>query len=636
VNAYWKKPGDSRFVAIPNSAFRVEVEDLQFAPATFGFPTDVAGTDNVALIIYRSASFSVKSISQSTTVPGATNTITASFKPQFPLTGSKGSTITISGLLGSVTPDSTIKLLNAGALFNSTAQWAAKTGSLILTVAPGQTVSASVETIIKFDLDNPTIPQTGPSMIQISALGDVPISSAGMTLGSGNGAPLKVIASTFILAQIGQSSNAPGALNTITVSIEPGAILSKIRGSSITLVGVKGTATPSTDALPVNMSVSDAVVFTTPSPNLGISFSPNCKLEDDQVLLSVGSDTDFTDTILYFNTPESGPQNCSARWTKVKSYNVSTRCATLKVTSGSWDDGKSKCTDLGLVQSAEVLNGGTGYKSGTAMINQGATGLGLNAICNVDSATGQILSVSVSEKGRGYAADTRVSCPSACTTTTCSITDHGAEGGVVNLSVVQRSVTVSQAGQWDQLTGSLVLNVHSELSRTEPTIFSFRVRNSLTPQLSPNVWVMAGGQSPIVSTRMEGTVMQIVGANSSATKTCSCTPSAGASSCACTALVEGLPTGRPVYALKAEIQCNSATNVIVKVNDVAQSSDVVSQPPTQCKDRCQQYHTLFEWLNVASSVDANGTVPLKAEASTLGTDYCGGGDNLKVLFTLYY
>ena len=207
---------------------------------------------------------------------------------------------------------------------------------------------------------------------------------------------------------------------------------------------------------------------------------------------------------------------------------------------------------------------------------------------------------------------------------------------MVNLSVVQRSVTVSQAGQWDQLTGSLVLNVHSELSRTEPTIFSFRVRNSLTPQLSPNVWVMAGGQSPIVSTRMEGTVMQIVGANSSATKTCSCTPSAGASSCACTALVEGLPTGRPVYALKAEIQCNSATNVIVKVNDVAQSSDVVSQPPTQCKDRCQQYHTLFEWLNVASSVDANGTVPLKAEASTLGTDYCGGGDNLKVLFTLYY
>ena len=80
---------------------------------------------------------------------------------------------------------------------------------------------------------------------------------------------------------------------------------------------------------------------------------------------------------------------------------MSTRCATLKVTSGSWDDGKSKCTDLGLVQSAEVFNGGTGYKSGTAMINQGATGLGLNAICNVDSATGQILSVSVSEKGRG-------------------------------------------------------------------------------------------------------------------------------------------------------------------------------------------------------------------------------------------
>jgi len=352
-------------------------------------------------------------------------------------------------------------------------------------------------------------------------------------------------------------------------------------------------------------------------------------------LLLDDSETNFTDTLLYFNTPDSGPQNCSARWTKVKNYNVSTRCATLTVTSGSWSDGNSKCTDLGFVQSAKVLNGGMGYKSGAAIINQGATGSGLAATCNVDSATGQILSVSLSNKGSGYAADTQVSCPSACTTTSCGITDDGAEGGMVDLSVVQRSVAVS-AGQWDQLTGSLVLNVHSELSLTAPTIFSFKVRNSLTPQGSSKVWVMAGGQSPIGSTMVNGTVMQIEGANSSATATCACSPAAGASSCACTANVTGLPTGRPVYALKAELQCNSATNVIVKVNDVAQSSDVVAQPPTTCKDRCQQYHTLFEWLNVASSVDANGKLPLKAEASTVGTDYCGGGDNLKVLFTLYY
>jgi len=635
VHAYWQTPGSSTFVEIPNSAFRVEVEDLQLAPAKFGVPTGVVGTDNVALLIYRSASFSVKSISQSTTAPGATNTITASFKPQFPLTGSKGSTITISGLLGSVTPDTTLTLLDAGALFNSTAQWAAKTGSLVLTVVPGQTVSATDNTIIKFDLDNPTIPQTGPSMIQISAMGDVPISAAAMVLGSGNNAPLKVIASVFTLAQIGQSSNAPAALNTITVTIQPGAILSKIRDSSITVVGVKGSATPSTEALPVSMSGGDAVVFSTPAPDLGISFSPNCKLENDQVLLLDDSETNFTDTLLYFNTPDSGPQNCSARWTKVKNYNVSTRCATLTVTSGSWSDGNSKCTDLGFVQSAKVLNGGMGYKSGAAIINQGATGSGLAATCNVDSATGQILSVSLSNKGSGYAADTQVSCPSACTTTSCGITDDGAEGGMVDLSVVQRSVAVS-AGQWDQLTGSLVLNVHSELSLTAPTIFSFKVRNSLTPQGSSKVWVMAGGQSPIGSTMVNGTVMQIEGANSSATATCACSPAAGASSCACTANVTGLPTGRPVYALKAELQCNSATNVIVKVNDVAQSSDVVAQPPTTCKDRCQQYHTLFEWLNVASSVDANGKLPLKAEASTVGTDYCGGGDNLKVLFTLYY
>ena len=96
------------------------------------------------------------------------------------------------------------------------------------------------------------------------------------------------------------------------------------------------------------------------------------------------------------------------------------------------------------------------------------------------------------------------------------------------------------------------------------------------------------------------------------------------------------PTGRSVYVLKAELQCNSATNVIVTVNSVAQSSDVVMQPPQTCKDACQKYHKLFEWLNVASSVSDEGVLSLSVQASSVGTDYCGAGDNLKVLFTLYY
>jgi hypothetical protein len=201
--------------------------------------------------------------------------------------------------------------------------------------------------------------------------------------------------------------------------------------------------------------------------------------------------------------------------------------------------------------------------------------------------------------------------------------------------MVQRYVTVS-AGMWDQLSGTLELRVHEELSTTSPTVFSFDVRNSFTPQGASEVWLMAGGQTPIGSTAMNGSTMLIEGTNSTATATCACAPSGSDSDCTCTTSFTDLPTGRGVYALMAELQCNGASDVVVKVNDVALDSDVVTQPPRACKDSCTNYHLLFEWLNVASSVDAGGVLELSVDASSVATDYCGGGDNLKVLFTLYY
>jgi hypothetical protein len=346
------------------------------------------------------------------------------------------------------------------------------------------------------------------------------------------------------------------------------------------------------------------------------------------------SGADFTDTLLYFNKADSGQKNCSARWTKVKSYNVSTRCATLTVTSGSWSDGSAKCTDLGFAYATRVVEGGGGYKSGAAIVSPGATGSGLAGTCNVDTETGSITSVSLTSKGSGYTNDTKISCPSACSKSTCGVSDSSAQGGIVALDVVQRSVTVS-AGQWDQRTGNLVLHVHDELSTTANTVFSFKVRNSFMPQGEQNAWIMAGGLSPIGSKAFDTNIMKIDGASNSVTSTCACAPASGATSCSCTSEMTGLPTGRPLYALKAEIQCNSASDVKVKVKDVAKSADIITQPPSTCKDTCQKYHTLFEWLNVAGDVEAPGKVRLAAEA-TVGNDYCGGGDNLKVLFTLYY
>jgi hypothetical protein len=638
VKAYWKTPSASTaFVLIPDSAFRIEIDVLELPPQDFGVPTNVAGTDDMALLIYRSASFNVKAIAQSTPIPGATNTITVSFQPQFPLTGDMNSTITISGLLGSVTPDATMALLDASALFNATAQWAAKTGTLTLRVSPGETVPSDSVTVVKFDLDNPTIPQTGPSMIQISATGDVPISAASMTRGVGDESPLMVVASSFTVASIGQSSSTPGAVNTITVTLQPDIILSRSRGSTITLHGIKGSDTPSTAALPLNISTPDsgAPVFSSPMPDIAVSFSANCKLQDDKIELLDDSETDFTGAILYFNTPEPGPLNCSSRWTKVDSYDVSTRCATLTVTSGSWTDGLAKCNNLGTVNRVEVVDGGTGYKSGAAIIGDGATGSGLAGVCAVDSDSGRILSVTLSNEGAGYTDDTTISCPAACSMSTCGRAEIEAYGGHLALSMVQRYVTVS-AGMWDQLSGTLELRVHEELSTTSPTVFSFDVRNSFTPQGASEVWLMAGGQTPIGSTAMNGSTMLIEGTNSTATATCACAPSGSDSDCTCTTSFTDLPTGRGVYALMAELQCNGASDVVVKVNDVALDSDVVTQPPRACKDSCTNYHLLFEWRNVASSVDADGVLELSVDASSVATDYCGGGDNLKVLFTLYY
>jgi hypothetical protein len=611
--------------------------DSDIRGQVFGVPTNVAGTDDMALLIYRSASFTVKAIAQSTPIPGATNTITVSFQPQFPLTGDMNSTITISGLLGSVTPDATMALLDASALFNATAQWAAKTGTLTLRVSPGETVPSDSVTVVKFDLDNPTIPQTGPSMIQISATGDVPISAASMTRGVGDESPLMVVASSFTVASIGQSSSTPGAVNTITVTLQPDIILSRSRGSTITLHGIKGSDTPSTAALPLNISTPDsgAPVFSSPMPDIAVSFSANCKLQDDKIELLDDSETDFTGAILYFNTPEPGPLNCSSRWTKVDSYDVSTRCATLTVTSGSWTDGLAKCNNLGTVNRVEVVDGGTGYKSGAAIIGDGATGSGLAGVCAVDSDSGRILSVTLSNEGAGYTDDTTISCPAACSMSTCGRAEIEAYGGHLALSMVQRYVTVS-AGMWDQLSGTLELRVHEELSTTSPTVFSFDVRNSFTPQGASEVWLMAGGQTPIGSTAMNGSTMLIEGTNSTATATCACAPSGSDSDCTCTTSFTDLPTGRGVYALMAELQCNGASDVVVKVNDVALDSDVVTQPPRACKDSCTNYHLLFEWRNVASSVDAGGVLELSVDASSVATDYCGGGDNLKVLFTLYY
>jgi hypothetical protein len=625
LNAYWKRVvagSTDAFTLIPNEFFEVKAESLQLSPESFGVQTAIKNTDQVPLLIYRSAKFTTKNVGQSSskgTTPGATNTIAVTIRPQFALTGAKQSTITISGLIGSLTPDATLALLDSDALFNSTAKWNAKKGSLILSVAPGQTVPSTSDTVVKFDLSNPTVPQSGAALVQISADGDVPISASAMVLGAGNSVPLKVLAATFSQASIGQSSKAPFADNTITVTVQPSVILSRGRRSTLTIHGLTGSDTESTRAMPIAISDGSVPPFTSPFSDLKLSFGPGCELANNKVLILDTSDTNYTGTELY-----STQGTCKGNKTVITSYNVSTRCATLQ---------SSLCSGMGAVQSVQVIDGGSGYKSGPISIAPGTAGSGLSGNCTVDD-MGSVTSITLFDGGNGYPDGAEIFCPSACDTASCGVKSSSGAGAVAKVTVTPDLAAVV-AASWDRLTGRLEMRVRGEINTTEPIVMSFVVKNGKTPQASRDVYVMAGGSSPVGSTKMTGTAMSISGLDTTVTSLCACTPSAGASTCTCTTTMSGIPTGRDVYALKAEYQCNTGASLVVKVNS---NAITVAQPPTTCKDSCQSYHTLVSWYNVAAQVNAvnDGTLPLAVDASNVAADYCGAGNNLKVVFTLIY
>jgi len=625
LDAYWKRVEPSSigtFVQIPNELFEVKVELLQIPPESFGVSNAIKNTDKVPLLIYRSASFTTKKIGQDSSKgigPGATNTISVTIRPQFNLTGAQQSTITISGLIGSVTPDATLALLDSNALFNSTAKWNSKKGSLILSVGPGQTLSSNEDTIIKFDLSNPTVPQSGAALVLISADGNVPISASAMELGTSNSAPLRVLAASFTQARIGQSSKAPFAQNTITITVQPSVLLSRGRRSTLTLYGLSGSDTESTRALPITISHGGVPPFTSPFSDLKLSFGPECKLADDKILILDTSDTNYAGTTLYATEGA-----CKGNTSVITSYNVSTRCATLR---------SSPCSGMGAVKSVQVMHGGSGYKSGPITTHPGTAGSGLSGNCTVDH-NGSVTSINMFGGGSGYADGTEIFCPSACDTATCGIKSSSGVGAVTK-AIFNPDLAAVAAASWDQLTGRLEMRVRGEINTTEPIIMSFVVKNGRTPQASRNVYIMAGGSSPVGSTLMNGTAMSISGLDTTRTALCTCAPAPGASSCQCTTTMTGIPAGRDVYALKAEYQCNTGANLVVKVRGVALSRATVVQPPTTCKDACQGYHTLFSWYDISASSESSSLL-LEVEASNVSADYCGAGHNLKVVFTLVY
>jgi hypothetical protein len=215
-------------------------------------PASVRGTSMQALRIHEpldsSLCFLEKMVTQSTSAPGATNTITVQIRPPFNI--SPDHTVVISGLVGATTPDSMLRLLSSN-VFRPYARWTSSTGSLELTIARGGALSNSTTTIVTFDLANPLYPQESPALITVSVPGLNDITKCAMDTGSGDSAPLEVVSPTFIVRKVGQSSSMPGAANKITVTMRPNVVLSNTRKSVVVVNGLRGSVTMDTHSLPV-------------------------------------------------------------------------------------------------------------------------------------------------------------------------------------------------------------------------------------------------------------------------------------------------------------------------------------------------------------------------------------------------
>jgi len=486
-----------------------DFEDFDIAPVvTIPFP-EHKGTDREALFIKPSASFITKNIGQSTSAPGATNTISVTFKPQFTLMGAKNAAITLSGLKGSATPDKPIKLLNADATFNSVASWDSRSGTLVLKVAPGQEVSKDEDTTIFFDLINPKYPQSGPAVVEISANGDVPILPAAMVMPSD---PLlhilKVKGSRFTTSTIHSSSKAPGAWNTITVTFQPSILLSKTRNSIITIAGLSGSVTEDTTS---KMIFRSAATFMSPAgSSFTLGFSPLCKFTENKIVFDVDldEDEDPTGTMLVFT--DGG---CKDRWTEIADYDRITRCATLEVKDDEkWSDGSAKCPLLGTIKALHILAGGEGYKNDAFVVESPVCGAGLRGKCAVDE-YGVVHSISIDSPGYGYGPDTKIKCPRACSSTNpCSALTVQAEAEV-GYTIVHDSGALS-AAEWHRGGSTLKLAVRDELSTTAATTISFKIKNSMIAQPMQSVFIMASGASPIGSQQMSGDAMEIASTSS--------------------------------------------------------------------------------------------------------------------------
>ena len=102
---------------------------------------------------------------------GNSNTLTFTVDPSTAISAS--STITIAGLTGSQTADSGSLTVGdaVASIFGSSGAWTQSSGTLVLTVAGGQSVPTGSDTVITFTLTNPATTNAGVTGITLASSG---------------------------------------------------------------------------------------------------------------------------------------------------------------------------------------------------------------------------------------------------------------------------------------------------------------------------------------------------------------------------------------------------------------------------------------------------------------------------------
>ena len=198
--------------------------------------------------------FPIAILSQSTTVPGASNTLTLDLRSRDTLFGTQDIQIILAGLRGATNDGSPcdlgvscldVSITGGDCNYMNRAKWTKETGELVLHVE-GQ-VTGNVTCVLQFEVTNSMTAQFSPQItLTASPILFIPRQ---VDRGSDNSAPLLIAG--FLKASLNQSNPFMGNQNRLFFSFSTTVSLLSSESARIRLSGLKGSLTATTTDLPI-------------------------------------------------------------------------------------------------------------------------------------------------------------------------------------------------------------------------------------------------------------------------------------------------------------------------------------------------------------------------------------------------